>query len=75
MSSPGQMQDGPGPAAMLHIVILRLRKEGLVEVLADAPVSLPKVQLPVFLATLEIMDYTSNPLSGCTCHVCQHTSP
>ena len=46
------MQNGPGPAAMLHIVVLRLHEEGQAEVPVDAPVSLPKIRLPVCLATL-----------------------
>ena len=53
-SSPGQMQDGPGPAARLLVVIQRLMEEGHAEVLVDAPVSFPEIQLPFFLATLGI---------------------
>ena len=53
---------------------LALVKEGHVEVLGDAPASFPKVQLLVFFATLEIMDYTSNPHSGRVLSICQHPS-
>ena len=46
------MQDGPGPAAMLLTAIQRLMKQGYTEVLVNAPVSFPEIQLPVFLAAL-----------------------
>ena len=61
MSSPRQMQDGPGPAARLHVVILRLHQEGQAEVLADAPASFPESRLPVFLVTLA--KFINNPFS------------